>query len=138
LVETSLRAVAIQLTSGLFAMSQSDKDLREDLRFRVLRLLEKQPQITYREIAKELDVSLGGVHYCLKALVDKGMVKIGNFRASDNKLRYAYILTPKGMSERSALASRFLKRKMLEYEALKSEIDLIMGELDYDPLSDKL
>lgn len=102
---------------------------REDLRFRVLRLLQNDPALSNREISRQLGVSVGGVHYCLKALADKGMIKMQNFRASDKKLHYAYIVTPKGISERALLAGRFLQRKRAEYEALKAEIDTISQEV---------
>ena len=99
-----------------------NREISEDTRFRVLRVLEQNPDFTQRQIARELGVTLGGVNYCLKALAGKGQVKIQNFSASGNKIRYVYVLTPKGLAERAALAGRFLQRKMAEYEALKAEI----------------
>src|SRR6056297_1988851 len=98
---------------------------QEDVRFRVLRLLQENPEMSQRDIASAVGISVGGVHYCLNALIEKGMVKLGNFSAAQDKRRYAYILTPKGLSEKAALTSRFLKRKMEEYEALKEEIDAL-------------
>lgn len=77
-----------------------------------------------------LGVSLGGVNYCLKALLDKGMVKLGNFSAASDKRRYAYILTRKGIVEKARLTRRFLKRKMAEYEALKAEIETVQQEME--------
>lgn len=79
-----------------------------------------------------LGVSLGGVNYCLKALLDKGWVKLGNFSAAADKRRYAYILTRKGLIEKGRLTRRFLKRKMAEYEALKAEIETVRAEMDGD------
>lgn len=114
---------------GQHSSNLDESQFRENLRFRVLRLLQDDPTLSNREIARKLGVSVGGVHYCLKALADKGMIKIRNFRVSDNKLRYAYIVTPKGVSERAILASRFLQRKMSEYEALKAEIEMISQEI---------
>ncbi len=114
---------------GQRSSNQDKSQFRENLRFRVLRLLQDDPTLSNREIARKLGVSVGGVHYCLKALADKGMIKIRNFRASDNKLHYAYIVTPNGISERAMLASRFLQRKMSEYEALKAEIEMISQEI---------
>ena len=105
------------------------KSVSEDTRFRVLRLLEQNPDLSQRDIANSLGVSLGCVNYCLKALAEKGQVKIRNFRASEHKLRYAYVLTPKGLAERAALTGRFLKRKMVEYDALKAEIDDLEKEM---------
>ena len=96
---------------------------REDARFRILDLLERQPELTQRELASELGVSLGAVNYTLKALAEKGLVKLRNFRASERKLGYAYVLTPAGVSEKSWLAGRFIQRKLKEYEALKSELE---------------
>lgn len=105
------------------------RDIDEDIRFRVMRLLQEEPHLSQREIAARLEISLGVVNYCLRALVDKGQVKLRNFRASDNKLRYAYILTPQGLAAKTALTGRFLRRKMSEYEALKAEIRAIEEEL---------
>lgn len=101
------------------------QQLQEDTRFRVLSLLESQPDLNQREMAKALGVSLGGVNYCLRALVDKGLVKMHNFQKSDNKLGYAYLLTPQGLTEKMALTGRFLKRKQEEYAALKAEIEAL-------------
>jgi EPS-associated MarR family transcriptional regulator len=98
------------------------QQLQEDTHFRVLTLLESQPDLNQREMAKALGVSLGGVNYCLRALVAKGLVKIHNFQENENKLGYAYLLTPQGMAEKIALTGRFLKRKQEEYAALRAEI----------------
>lgn len=105
------------------------KQLQEDTHFRVLALLEKNPDISQRDMAKALGISLGGVNYSLRALVEKGMVKAQNFSSSDKKLAYAYVLTPKGLVEKSLLTANFLKRKMDEYEALKAEIESIQYAL---------
>jgi EPS-associated MarR family transcriptional regulator len=105
------------------------KQLQEDTHFRVLALLERNPDISQRDLAKTLGISLGGVNYSLRALVEKGMVKAQNFSSSDKKLAYAYILTPKGLAEKSLLTARFLKRKMDEYEALKAEIESLQYSL---------
>lgn len=105
-------------------------EAQEDLRFRVLRLLQENPEMSQRDIATAVGISVGGVHYCLNALVEKGMVKLGNFSAANDKRRYAYILTPKGLTEKAALTSRFLKRKMEEYEALKKEIETLQTEVN--------
>jgi EPS-associated MarR family transcriptional regulator len=101
------------------------QQLQEDTHFRVLSLLESQPDLNQREMAKALGVSLGGVNYCLRALVAKGLIKMHNFQANDNKLGYAYLLTPQGMTEKIALTGRFLKRKQAEYAALKAEIEAL-------------
>jgi len=93
----------------------------------VLRLLEENPQITQREISAAIGTSLGGVNYCLRALAEKGMVKVQNFRSSNNKLGYLYLLTPAGALEKARLTDAFLKRKMAEYEALREEIESLVG-----------
>ncbi len=100
-------------------------NLQEDTAFRVMRLLEKNPDLTQRELADRLGISLGGVNYCLKALIEKGFVMMKNFSNSKNKFGYVYVITPRGLAERAALTQRFLKRKMGEYEALKAEIDAL-------------
>jgi EPS-associated MarR family transcriptional regulator len=103
---------------------------QEDARFRVLNLLQKHPDLSQRELANMLGVSLGQVNFVLKALVDKGLVKVGNFRKSNNRLRYMYILTPKGAAEKVALTAKFLARKLKEYEALKAEIEALRQETE--------
>ena len=105
------------------------KQLQEDTHFRVLALLERDPDMSQRDLAKALGISLGCVNYSLRALADKGMVKAQNFSSSNKKLSYAYILTPKGLAEKTLLTARFLKRKMDEYEALKSEIESLQSSL---------
>ena len=101
---------------------------RIDAQFRILRLLEDQPEASQRDIARSLGVSLGLVNFCLKALADKGCLKVANFRASGSKLRYAYLLTPDGLQEKARLTSGFLQRKVSEYEALKAEIAALQAE----------
>ena len=96
--------------------------LQEDTTFRVMRLLEENPDITQRELAEKLGISLGGLNYCLKALIGKGLVKMKSFANSKNKFGYVYVLTPSGMAEKAAIMHRFLQRKMEEYEALKIEL----------------
>lgn len=88
--------------------------------------------MSQRDLAQAVGISVGGAHYCLNALIEKGLIKIGNFSAARDKRRYAYILTPMGIAEKSALTGRFLKRKMAEYEALKAEIDALKVELEPD------
>jgi EPS-associated MarR family transcriptional regulator len=100
----------------------------ENTHFKVLRLLESNPQMNQRELAQALGVSLGKANYCLKALLDKGMLKVQNFQSSKRKLAYAYLLTPAGIAEKAALAGRFLQRKMDEFEQLKAEIESLQQE----------
>jgi EPS-associated MarR family transcriptional regulator len=106
------------------------QQLQEDTHFRVLSLLEQNPDMSQRDLAKALGVSLGGINYSLKALIERGMVKAQNFKKSETKLAYAYVLTPQGLAEKTKLTARFLKRKMEEYEALKSEIDSLQYALN--------
>jgi EPS-associated MarR family transcriptional regulator len=101
----------------------------EDLHFRVLRLIEEKPDISQRELAERLGVSNGKLHYCMRALIQKGLVKLGNFASSTHHLGYAYLLTPKGIAQKASMTARFLRRKMAEYEALQSEIALLQAEL---------
>jgi EPS-associated MarR family transcriptional regulator len=103
--------------------------LQEDVHFRVLRLLEQRPEISQRELAEEVGIALGKANFVLAALADKGLVKIRNFRNSDNKLRYAYILTPAGLRTKAELTAGFLRRKMAEYEGLKAEIEALQYEM---------
>ncbi len=105
------------------------KPVSEDIRFRVMHALEADPKLSQRELSSSLGISLGIVNYCLKGLVEKGQVKVGNFRASDNKLRYAYVLTPRGVLSKARLTKNFLKRRMAEHEALKAEIEALQKEL---------
>jgi EPS-associated MarR family transcriptional regulator len=96
--------------------------------FRVLHLLEEEPRLTQRELANKLGISLGGVNYCLKALIEVGHIKAGNFKKNPDKSVYLYLLTPKGIAEKASLTAGFLKRKMAEYHALKKEIDAIQSK----------
>ena len=90
--------------------------------FNVLRKLEKSPESTQRELAEDLGFSLGKLNYCLKALRQKGLVKISNFKKNPNKINYVYILTPKGIAEKTRLTLSFMKRKFKEYEELQKEL----------------
>ncbi len=98
------------------------------MRYRVMQLLQEDPDLTQRELAEKLGVSVGGVNYCLKALVDKGWVKMKNLTHSKNKFGYVYVLTPHGLSEKAELTGRFLKRKMAEYEIIKNQIKNLKAE----------
>lgn len=112
--------------------NSEDIPFQDELRLRVMRVLEDNPEASQRQIASELNVSLGGVNYCLKALVDRGLVKLGNFAKSDRKIGYAYFLTPEGMTEKAKITARFLKRKMAEYEHIQEEIEQLKSELNND------
>ncbi len=102
----------------------------DERQLKALRLLEANPELTQRELARELGVSVGAANYCLKALVDKGWVKLENFQRNPNKLGYLYLLTPKGLAAKTQLTARFLRRKMEEYETLKAEIEDLRVEVD--------
>ena len=95
----------------------------QELPYYLLCQLTDEPAASQRGLAERFDVSLGKVNYCLRALVDKGLVKANNFRRSDNKLAYAYVLTPAGLEEKSRLSKAFLQRKLVEFEVLQREIE---------------
>ena len=94
----------------------------------MLRCIEQRPSISQRQLAAELGISLGKTNYCIRALIDKGWVKVSNFKNSDNKLAYRYMLTPKGLSKKTVLTQRFLARKRAECGALKEEIAALERE----------
>lgn len=100
----------------------------EALRYKILKLLQQDPNISQRDLAKELGISLGKVNYCLKGLIEKGLVKARNFRNSVNKLAYAYYLTPVGIEEKARVTMSFLKSRVSQYEKLEKEIEELRGE----------
>ena len=108
----------------LFPALMNNQDIRLDL----LRKLESNPQFTQRELSREMGVSLGKVNYCMKKLTEKGLIKLSNFTHNPNKIGYAYLLTPQGIEEKSRLTFSFLKRKIVEYEVLKKEINALQLE----------
>ena len=91
--------------------------------FNILRKIKNKPNSSQRQMAKELGFSLGKLNYCLRALISKGLIKINNFKTNKNKIRYVYILTPKGISAKTKLTINFMKRKMKDYNELKKEIE---------------
>lgn len=111
-------------------MTSKRTKLQEDTHFRVFRLLQENPEMSQRELAEAVGVSVGGIHHLLNALIEKGLVKLGNFTAAEDKRRYAYVLTPKGIARKAALTRAFLVRKMAEYEALREEIEALKVEID--------
>jgi EPS-associated MarR family transcriptional regulator len=111
-------------------MTSRRSQLQEDTYFRVLRMLQNNPDMTQREIAEKLGISTSGLNYCLKALIDKGWVKVQNFSQSKNKFGYIYVLTPQGISEKAQLMGRFLMRKHREYEQLQEEITQLQREFE--------
>jgi EPS-associated MarR family transcriptional regulator len=102
----------------------------DEAHYKLLRLIESRPDATQRELARALGVSLGKVNYCVNALIEKGLVKARNFRNSQNKLAYAYLLTPRGIEQKTAVTMQFLRRKVGEYEALKHEIAELKREVE--------
>jgi EPS-associated MarR family transcriptional regulator len=101
----------------------------QELEYRALKILERQPDLTQRQLAEELGVSLGKTHYLVKSLIDVGWVKLDNFERSDNKWGYAYLLTPKGIIEKSAITIRFLVRKQREHTQLQEDIAELQEEV---------
>ena len=102
--------------------------LNDETRYRILKMLQADPQASQRRIADELGISLGRVNYCLQALIEKGLIKARNFRNSKNKKGYAYLLTPRGIEEKARITVQFLKIKIAEHEALKKEIEGLQQE----------
>jgi len=105
----------------------------EAWRLQVLKLLQANPSLSQRQLAAEMGVSLGKANYCLRALVEKGLVKLGNFSKNPNKRNYAYLLTPAGLEEKTRITLAFLKRKEAEFETIQREIDALKGELESSP-----
>lgn len=103
--------------------------LTDPQRLELLKLLQDRPLMSQREMAQAMGVSLGKANYCLRALMEKGLVKFGNFRKNPDKRQYAYLLTPAGLEEKTRITMMFLRRKVIEYEALKKEIDQLRGDL---------
>lgn len=122
-------AVACINTLSLPSSAQRLAGFQKEIQFEVLRRLHQEPGLSQRALAKELGISLGSINYCFQALVEKGWVKMLNFSQSKHKLRYAYLLTPEGVVEKSRLTKEFLSRKIKEYESLKSEIAELQREI---------
>jgi EPS-associated MarR family transcriptional regulator len=102
--------------------------LSDEMRLKLMRLFEANPRASQREVARELNVSLGKVNYCLQALVKKGWIKASRFRNSRNKIAYRYLLTPRGIEAKATLTVRFLRIKMAEYQSLRTEIEQLRRE----------
>ncbi len=116
-------------------VTSRQSNLQDDTYFRVMRLLEANPDLTQRELAHALGVSVGGLNYCLKALIQKGFVKVNNFRQSKNKFGYVYLLTPAGAREKARMTGSFLQRKLREYEAIKEEIEALAKDVPLLPVN---
>lgn len=109
--------------------------LTDEYRYKILKLVEEKPEISQRELAAELGISLGKANFCLKALIEVGFLKATNFRNSKNKLAYMYLLTPTGVEEKAKITLRFLKNKMQEYESLKLQINQLSQEIKVEDIS---
>ena len=107
-----------------------DSNLSDELRYQLLKELDNNPNISQRQLAEELGVSLGKINYCIKALIDVGHIKLNNFVKSKNKSRYAYVLTPAGLKEKVKVTVRFLNAKQEQYDALKDEITRLKEEVN--------
>ena len=103
---------------------------QEEIQLKVLRRLHQTPDLSQRALARDLGISLGSVNYCFQALAEKGWIKMQNFSQSQHKFRYAYLLTPRGMAQKSKLTATFLQRKLLEYENLQTEIATLKSEVE--------
>jgi len=103
--------------------------LSDEMRYKLMRLLQAKPRLSQRDVARELGISMGRVNYCLKALIDRGWIKASRFRNSSNKTAYIYLLTPRGIEAKAGLTVRFLKAKLREYENLRAEIEEVRREV---------
>lgn len=110
--------------------------LTDEYRYRILKKLETNPEVSQRELAKELGISLGKANFCIQALIEKGFVKAKNFKNSQNKKAYIYLLTAKGIEEKASITLKFLKLKMAEYQALKAEIEHLQLEAKFTNATD--
>ncbi len=104
--------------------------ISDETRYELIRLLEANPEMSQRDVARELGISLGKTNYCLRALTQKGLIKAANFKNSQNRTAYMYLLTPRGIEEKAKLTLRFLQRKMREYETLRVEIKQLQREVE--------
>lgn len=109
--------------------------MNEEISYRVIKFIEHSPEISQRQLAEALGVSLGKTNYCLKELIGKGLIKASNFKNSNNKLAYSYLLTPKGIKEKVRITASFLKYKLAEFDALKKEIKTLKREVAQPPPS---
>ena len=110
-------------------MASRRKEHQEDAKFRVFQIINENPQMTTREIAQKVGISNGSAYYLLTSLIDMGFIKLSNFKESSQKIKYSYLLTPKGIREKSLITSKFLVRKKNEYELLKKEIAKLERDL---------
>ena len=103
--------------------------MNEEIAYKVIKIIESNPEISQRQLAGSLGISLGKTNYCIKALVEKGIIKVRNFKNSHKKLAYTYLLTPKGINEKAKITYRFLKKRLAEYKQLHEEIEELRAEV---------
>ena len=115
-------------------MVSERNELRKDIQYKILVAIEKNANVSTRKISRDLGISNGAAYYCVKALIERGLVKFDNFTSSDNKRNYAYFLTPSGFLEKSVLTARFLSRKLKEYENIKKELVILLDKTDIEEL----
>ena len=120
------------LLDRIYPMITRRQTANDDTLFWTIKLLQDNPGMTQRSLAKEVGINVSSINFCLKALVEKGWIKMGNFSNNPNKLSYAYLLTPAGVAEKAVLTRRFLQRKMVEYEKLREEIEALQLEAEPD------
>ena len=113
-----------------------NKPYEQEIRYRLLKILSKDPNITQREMAKRMGISLGKVNYCISELAKKGFIKVSRFKGSRNKIQYIYILTPRGLEEKARVTLSFLRRKISEYEEIRRQIRDIALEVEKESLLD--
>lgn len=113
------------------------RNMSEEISYKVIKLIEQNAELSQRALSKELGVSLGKINYCLRALIDKGWVKAKNFKNSQNKLAYRYVLTHEGVQKRAELTSRFLKKKLAEYDQIQREIESLRNEVERLSINDR-
>jgi EPS-associated MarR family transcriptional regulator len=118
------------LPDQIYPMTTRRQTANDDTLFWTLKLIQENPGVTQRTLAKEVGINVSSIYFCLKALVEKGWIKMGNFSKNPDKLGYAYLLTPTGVAEKAALTRRFLQRKMAEYEKLRGEIEALQHQID--------
>jgi EPS-associated MarR family transcriptional regulator len=104
--------------------------MNSDIHFKLLDILEKNPELSQRLLSRELGISLGSINYCIRALIEKGQVKAQNFKNNSNKIGYVYLLTPQGISEKIKMTKDFLKKRINEYEELQSEIERLKHDMN--------
>lgn len=118
------------LLDRIYPMTTRRQTANDDILFWTLKVLQENPGVSQRTLAKEVGINVSTINFCLKALVEKGWIKMGNFSKNPDKLSYAYLLTPTGVAEKAVLTKRFLQRKMAEYEKLRGEIEALQLEAD--------